>query len=59
MAGIKNLETTAFRKDSPIRQTQSRFPEKYVQTNNPWKHNSHTNYSSNRGSNANIMVPTN
>lgn len=30
--GVRNLETKAFRKDSPVRQTQGRFPEKYVDT---------------------------
>ena len=28
-AGIKNLNTAAFRNDSPLQMVQSRFPEKY------------------------------
>lgn len=46
LAGIRNLETTSFRRDSPVRQTQSRFPEKYINT----MRKSDTNYSSRRGS---------
>lgn len=30
LAGIKNLNTQCFRKDSPVKVMQSRFPEKYV-----------------------------
>ena len=29
LAGVKNLETRSFRKDSPVKQTMDRFPEKY------------------------------
>jgi hypothetical protein len=29
LAGIKNLETNSYRKDSPIMKSQERFPEKY------------------------------
>lgn len=49
LAGIKNLETISFRKDSPIKQTQSRFPEKYMNTMLS-KNGSKTNYSSRRPS---------
>ena len=50
LAGIRNLETTSFRKDSPVRQTQGRFPEKYVNTMKMSR--SGTNYSSRRPSGA-------
>lgn len=52
LAGIKNLETNCYRKDSPIRQTQSRFPEKYVKTLGQKKgsRNNDTRYSSRNNS---------
>ena len=46
LAGIKNLETISYRKDSTVRQTQGRFPEKYVNT----IRKSDTNYSSRKNS---------
>ena len=42
LASFKNLETVSYRKDSTIRKTQGRFPEKYVNT----IRKSDTNYSS-------------
>ena len=49
LAGIKNLETTSFRKDSPIQQTQGRFPEKYIKAAKTASH-AVTNYSSRKPS---------
>lgn len=46
LAGIKNLETISYRKDSTVQQTQGRFPEKYVNT----IRKSDTNYSSRKNS---------
>lgn len=35
LTGIKNLETGVLKKDTPVHQTQSRFPEKYEDTSVP------------------------